>query len=115
MDELAKTCERIASYSSRLKKVAILAGYLRRLSDSDLALAVRLLCCGPIQSEDHKFSVGGATLRDAAIAATGIEASLYSTCYREVGDTGETIGLLMHNRTADEPMSLRDAELLYAR
>src|SRR4051812_45290303 len=50
MDDLALTCERIARYSSRLKKVAILSEYLAKLGDSDLGRAVRFLCCGPIQS-----------------------------------------------------------------
>src|SRR5690242_15840289 len=109
MDELALTCERIASYNSRLRKVAILADYLRPLSDADLTRAVRFLCCGPIQSEDRKFSVGGATLRDAALLATGIDPKIYAICYRDVGDTGETVGHLLYNRTHDEPMTLADA------
>jgi DNA ligase-1 len=115
MDDLALACERVASWSSRLRKVAILAEYLKPLPDIDLARAVRFLCCGPIQSQDRKFSVGGATLREAAIAASGFDAEVYATCNREVGDTGETIGLLLHGRTRNEPMSLADAELLYAR
>ena len=115
MDELARTCDRIASHSSRLRKVSLLAEYLRPLSDSDLARATRFLCCGPIQARDGKFSVGGATLRDAAIAATGLDPQVYAVCSREVGDTGETIGLLMHGRSLGEPMSLTDAEMLYAR
>ncbi len=115
MDDLALTCERIASYGSRLRKVALLSGYLRQLSDADLSRAVRFLCCGPIQSDDRKFSVGGATLRDAALLATGIDPKIYAICYRDVGDTGETISLLLHNGTRNEPMSLADAELAYAR
>lgn len=115
MDELAITCERIARYNSRLKKVAILSEYLAQLGDSDLGRAVRFLCCGPIQSEDRKFSVGGATLRDAALLATGIDPQIWNICYRDVGDSGETISLLLHNKTANEPLSLADAELLYAR
>jgi DNA ligase-1 len=115
MDDLARTCERIASYSSRLKKVAILAEYLKPLDDLDLARATRFLGCGPIQSEDRKFSVGGATLRDAAIAATGWDAQTYAACHQQVGDTGETIGLLLHGKTQCEPMTLALAELIYAR
>src|SRR3954467_15813683 len=65
MDELARTCERIARYNSRLKKVAILSEYLELLGDSDLGRAVRYLGCGPIQSEGRIFAVGGATLRVA--------------------------------------------------
>ncbi|MDZ4796564.1 MAG: cisplatin damage response ATP-dependent DNA ligase [Bryobacteraceae bacterium] len=115
MDHLAQACERIASYNSRLRKVAILADYFRTLADPDLERAVRFLCCGPIQSEDRKFSVGGATLRDAALLATGIDPKIYAICYRDVGDTGETVGLLLHGKTQNEPISLAEAELAYAR
>lgn len=115
MDGLARTCDRIAAYSSRLKKVALLADYLRPLSDADLTRAVRFLCCGPIQSGDKKFSVGSAILRDAAVAATGLDPEVYAVCYREVGDSGETIGLLLRDLSLNEPMTLADAELLYAR
>ncbi len=115
MDALALACERIASYTSRLKKVAILADYLRPLSDLDIARAVRFLSGGPIQSEDRKFSVGGATLREAAMEVSGWDRYLLSTCYTEVGDTGETIGHLLHGRTANEPLTLAEAELIYAR
>ena len=115
MDELARTCEAIARWNSRLRKVRILADYLRELSEADLSRAVRFLCCGPIQSEDRKFSVGGATLREALLRASGWDAQTLSVCYTEVGDTGETIGHLMRGISAGNPMSLMDAELLYAR
>lgn len=115
MDALALTCERIASHSSRLKKVALLAEYLRPLSDVDFGRAVRFLCCGPIQSEDRKFSVGSATLREAAMLLTGLDPFILQLCYAEAGDTGETVGLLLHGRTLNQPMSLAEAELLYAR
>jgi DNA ligase-1 len=115
MDRLATTCQRVASYSSRLKKVRFVADYLRSLSDADLVRAVRFLCCAPIQSADGKFSIGGSILREAAIAATGLDRELYAICYHEVGDTGETVSLLSRAPTNVEPMSLADAELLYAR
>ena len=38
MDTLSSVCERIASYSSRLRKVTLLADYLKTLSDPDLVL-----------------------------------------------------------------------------
>ncbi len=50
MDQLARTCEEIARWNSRLRKVRTLAEYLRQLSEGDLNRAVRFLCCGPIQS-----------------------------------------------------------------
>ncbi|MEJ7607603.1 MAG: ATP-dependent DNA ligase [Bryobacteraceae bacterium] len=61
------------------------------------------------------FSVGGATLRDAAIAATGWDRHVLGLCYTEVGDTGETIGLVLRGFSENRALTLADAELLYAR
>jgi DNA ligase-1 len=115
MDQLAKTCEEIARWNSRLRKVRILGDYLRGLSEADLHRAVRFLCCGPIQSDERKFSVGGATLREALLQASNWDAQTLSLCYAEVGDTGETVGHLMRGISAGEAMTLSEAELLYAR
>ena len=115
MDELALTCERIASHASRLKKVAILARYLGTLNDADLQRAVRFLSCCPIQSSDHKFSLGGATLRAAARSVTGLDNYIMGLCHASAGDTGETVSLLLRGKTEDKAMTLADAELLYAR
>src|SRR5688500_16335883 len=106
MDALAATCERIANYSSRLKKVAILAEYLTPLNDADLTRAVRFLSCCPIQPGAGKFSVGGATLRQAAMVATGWDSYIMGLCHAATGDTGETVALLMRGRTAMKAMSL---------
>ena len=43
------------------------------------------------------------------------DAETLSLCYTQVGDTGETVGHLMQGISAGEPMSLAEAELLYAR
>ena len=124
MDRLAAVCERIASYSGRLKKIEILAEYLRALDDADLARAVHLLCCGPFvhaeanstlfgKEEARTLSIGSATLRQACAAVTGWDAKILSRCAEEVGDSGETISLLLHQRTREEPLSLARAEELY--
>jgi DNA ligase-1 len=116
MDALAAACEQVAKYSSRLKKIAVLAEYFRTLSDLDLERAVRFLAAGPIAIEsDRKFSVGYATLREAVLHVSGLEPHILGLCYREVGDGGETIGLILKGRTSNEPLSLEEAEILYAR
>ena len=115
MDQLAFTCEQVARHNSRLRKVRILAKYLEALPDTDLSRAVRFLCCGPIQSEDRAFSVGGSTLRAALLEASGWDPETLSLCYTQVGDTGETVGHLMRGISAGEPLSLSEAEVLYAR
>lgn len=115
MDQLAATCEEIARWNSRTRKIQILAAYLRTLSDTDLPRAVRFLCCGPIQSQDRRFSLGGATLRKALQEASGWDAQTLSACHTEVGDTGETVGHLMRELSSGVGMSLVEAEILYAR
>jgi len=50
MDRLAEVCEQVVRYGSRLRKVSLVADYLKSLDDVDLARAVHLLCCGPIIS-----------------------------------------------------------------
>ncbi len=124
MDAFAATCERVASYGSRLKKVRLIAGYLRALDDLDLVRAVHFLAYGPVvhapaytnlfgEQEVRKISVGYATLRDAYIAVTGWDALVIGRCHEEVGDTGETIGLLLPAHTQAIPMTLADAEAAY--
>jgi DNA ligase-1 len=116
MDDLAAACDRIASYNSRLKKVGILADYLRGLPDADLERAVRFLSAGPLATEaGKKFSVGYAVLREAVLAVSAYDDFILGVSYREVGDGGEAIGLLLHGKTENCPMSLAEAEQLYAR
>lgn len=124
MDTLALVSDRVASYSSRLRKVAVLAEYFRTLSDDDLFLAVHFLCCGPLpkipagetlfdKGGARTLSVGWATLRDAVMGATGWDEETYYLCVSEAGDAGEAAGLLIADHTAREPMSLARAADLY--
>jgi DNA ligase I, ATP-dependent (dnl1) len=114
MDALAAICERIASYSSRTRKIHLLSAYLRPLSDEDLVRAVQFLCCSPVRNQDRRgMAVGYATLRDALASVTGWDADTLRLCFREVGDIGEAASLLLFNRTAGEPLPLALAEELY--
>ncbi len=124
MDQLALTCEQIASFGSRLRKVSILADYLRMLSDDDLALAVQFLAAGPAAEtatngtlfetqNKAKLSVGYSILRDALQTSTGWDWETLNVCYSEVGDSGETAGLLLRGISADKPLTLREADDIY--
>lgn len=108
MDRLAATLEAVASTSSRLKKIDHLAGYFRSLDDRDLARALMFLT-----GSKDTLSIGYSTLRDAAELASGWDRDLIRLCHREVGDSGETISLLLRGRTLNLSTSLEDAELLY--
>ena len=116
--------------------MALLAEYLRQFADDDLRRAVRLLAGEPTgeppmaivkneamfeamfggpQAEAPSLSVGGATLREACRAATGWDSTVLGRCYQDVGDTGETIALLLFGRTRDQPLTLEMAEEIYTR
>lgn len=116
MDELARILDQIANTSSRNRKIKILSEWLELQNDADLMRAVRFLCGQPVASPgDKKFSVGHSILREAALVATGLELELFRICHREVGDTSETISLLLHNKTSNSPLSLEAAEMAYMR
>jgi len=122
MDRLAATCEEIQSHASRNKKISILAEYFNSLNEEDLALAVQLLSVGPVartsqtlfeMHEKAELKIGRSILREALRAATGWDKETLSICHAQVGDTGETIGLLMRGVTAAAPMTLAEADALY--
>ena len=125
MDGLAEACERVANHAGRLAKVATLAAYFRTLeSDDDLRRAVQFLLGRPAAMapavsnlfetvEPPKLALGYAVIRDALRAASGWDEETLRTCYREVGDGGETAGLIMAPFTRGEPMTLERAEALY--
>ncbi len=125
MDQLALVCEEIANSASRLKKVALLADYLRPLDDDQLALAVQFLGSGPAAEgavnhslfeleEKGKLSIGYSILRSALQSATGWDNETLSVCHGEVGDIGETTALLLRNGTPGQtPLTLAGANEIY--
>jgi len=124
MDRLALVCEQIASFGSKLRKIAILADFFRTLNDDDLALAVQFLSVGPVAEapvnhslfelqDKPKLSIGGSVLRDALQRATSWDVETLRVCYAEVGDTGETAGLLLRDVAAGRPLTLREANDIY--
>lgn len=124
MDDLADACEQVGKFSSRLLKVRILAGVLQALSDEDLVLAVRFLSTGPLaeanvhqtlfeSQEKPRLSVGYATMREALLEVCGWDSETVRLCYQEVGDSGETIGLLIRGHSSERPLSLAQANELY--
>lgn len=114
MDRFARLCEDVARSPSRNRKIELTAGYFRSLNDDDLARAVRFLSAQPVpKASGRRLSVGGAILRDAALSVSGISHELLRLCNREVGDTAETIALLMRNAPGNAPLTLAAAEAIY--
>ncbi len=113
MDRFAAACERIAATSSRTRKIKALIDCLGSLAPDDRRRAVRFLTGHPV--EGAKLAVGHTLLRDAAVEASGWDLDLVRLCLRETGDTGEGISLLLHGRTADQPLTLAEAERIFQR
>ncbi len=124
MDGLALVCEQIASYASKLKKSHLLGDYLRGLNDEDFGLAIQFLSVGPVaegarnyhlfaSDEKPRLSIGGSIVREALRSVVEWDKEILSVCYAEVGDSGETIGLLLKGKTANEALSLEAANRLY--
>jgi len=113
VDALAIVCERIAATNSRNRKIDLLARYFASLDDADLVRASRILSGEPV--EGANLSVGGSLLRDAAVEASGWPLDLVRLCMREVGDTGESVGLLLVGRTKGRELPLAEAEERYRR
>lgn len=124
MDQFAAVCEEIARHAGKLEKTRILAEYLRALPNDDLRLAVDFFSAGPrapeglngnlfALQEQAKLSVGYSVLREALQIASGWDRETLSVCHTTVGDTGETIGLLMRGISQEQPLSLCEANSLY--
>jgi DNA ligase-1 len=127
MDQLAEVCESIAKFSSRLRKVAALADYLKQLGDDDFRLAVQFLSEGPVAEgtahetlfttgdagQKIRLSIGHSILRDALRVVCKWDLETVRVCHQEVGDTGETIGLLVRGHTAAQPLPLVRANNIY--
>ena len=126
MDAFARACDETLRYASRLKKVAILAAYLRDLNDADLERAIHFLLSQPAAKAPvtmglfeaqppQKLSVGRKPVWDAVQRVTSWDDETLSLCYRQVGDSGEAAALLLTGVAAGEPMSLEQAEQIYLR
>ena len=124
MDHLAVVCEEMQRNSSRLKQGGILAEYLKALTDGELAIAVELLSAGPVaqDSNNHtlfavedkpRLSIGRSVLREALQIASGWDKETLGICHAQVGDTGETIGLLMRGIAAEATAEPDAADDLY--
>jgi DNA ligase-1 len=89
----AQTCDSIAATASKLEKVALLAAYLRRLDDADLAPAARFFTGSPFASADQRsLGLGGRTLVAAAHVAWGVGNDDLRAAYRVTGDLGAALG-----------------------
>ena len=92
----AEACARTSEESSRLKKVALLAGYLCDLSsDEEVSLATRYFSA----QLGEALNVGWAIVRRALQDASGLRDDEYSAISRSQNDSGRTAWLVLQRAT----------------
>ena len=75
LEQFARTAEAVAATTKKLGKAALLGEYLARLDDEDLARAARYFAGHQFaQSDARTTNVGGSSLSEALVLATGIAA-----------------------------------------
>jgi DNA ligase-1 len=106
--------EQIASTTSRLKKIAVLAAYLRTLDSADLPIAARYLT-GRVfaQNDPRTLQTGWAVIRRALRAATGMGEQELRALSSQHADAGKTAYEALLERTSPEPFSLADSALFF--
>src|SRR5881394_837098 len=96
MQQLAETAVAISQTSSRLKKVALLADYLRGLPDDDLRSAAVFFTGRPFPLADARtLNVGGAALLRSIQEISGASDDLVHNTYLETGDLGEAAARML--------------------
>jgi DNA ligase-1 len=87
----AETCSAIAATSSKLEKVRLLSGYLRRTPPELLATVTTWFTGAAYSSGENKvLQLGWALLRDAICAVSGIDEATFHGVYLKHSDLGET-------------------------
>ena len=102
--------EQIAATTSRLKKTALLAAYLRTLDAEALPVAARYLT-GRVfaQNDPRTLQTGWAVIRRALLAATGLGEQELRALSRQHADAGKTAYEALLQRTTPQPFSIADS------
>ena len=92
----ARTARAISQTPGKIEKVALVATYLRELSDADLAAAARFFTGNPFaQREERTLSLGSRTIVAAAHAAWSVAEGELRANYRATGDLGAALGPML--------------------
>ncbi|HET9393233.1 MAG TPA: hypothetical protein VFO29_06930 [Candidatus Rubrimentiphilum sp.] len=84
MVRFGQTCAAIAARAGKLEKIALLAEYLRSLSDADLSAAARFFTGNPFAARDQRsLGIGYRTIVAAARNAWGFDDAQLGSMYRE--------------------------------
>jgi len=114
MERFARAAAAVAARSATLEKVAALAEYFRTLDDDDLAAAARFFTGKPFAAREQRtLSLGGRAVVAAARRIWGFDDAALGAAYRETGDLGSALAMLVRPPQAATlfPESLTPATL----
>lgn len=106
--------ERVASTTSKLKKIAALSAYFRSLDDALLSVAAVYLTGRPFaQADARTLQTGSAVIRRALRAVSGLGEQPFRDLSRLHADAGKTAYEALLGRTAPQPFSLADSAAFF--
>ena len=111
----AEVGERIAATTSKLRKTAVLSEYLRSLDAAALPIAAVYLTGHAFAQVDAKaLQVGGAVIRRALLAVSGLSEGELRTIARTHADAGKTAYEVLLERTTPQPFSVVESREFFA-
>ena len=108
---LADAANAISGTTSKLRKRAILAEYLRSLTASDLPIACVFIAGRPLAGADDRLGLGWVQFSAALSAVSGADGGRFEASYLRHSDLGDVTQELLEGRDGDrdgEPLTLRD-------
>jgi DNA ligase 1 len=113
--EWCAVAEAVAATTSRLEKAALLAEYLPRLDDADMAIACRFFAGAPFASADERvLRVGGAVIRDAVFHICGADEQTWRRLTVEWGEFGLAAAHILQSHVAQaSSLTLQDVLQIY--
>jgi len=109
MHQFAETAEAIGGTRSKLKKIAFLADYLRKLSEDNLRAAGVFFTGRPFALTDARtLNVGWSALVNAVQDLSGASNEDIHQIYLDRGDLGEMAERLLASPIGDRPAALID-------
>jgi DNA ligase 1 len=107
--KFAEVNDAAAATTSKLKKQAIFAEYVRTLSDDDLRRAIRYAAGRDFPATDERvIAVGWAILSDVLLPILGIDLATYHDLVVKSGEIGEALRKAWPDRTVETRLALRD-------
>jgi DNA ligase-1 len=116
-----QVCDAAAATSSKLKKQALIAEYIRALEDEDLRRALRYFTGRPFAATDHRnLNLGGAIVSDAVLELLTLDPGEFYQLAVRSGELGEAVakvwdaqaGHLKSDRAG--PLALTDVDAAFS-